>query len=59
MTATDEAELMRQMERAQQENAEVDGDDDSDEMEGMGKCSSGDERPHNKANQSTDESDNE
>lgn len=34
MTATDEAELARQMEKAEQENAEVAGDDD-DEIEGQ------------------------
>ena len=44
------------MERAQQENAEVDGDDDSDDLEGMGKCSSGDEKENDK-NDSLDESD--
>lgn len=36
MTATDEAELARQMERAELENAEVAGDDDEEEVEGMG-----------------------
>lgn len=35
VTATDEAELARQMERAELENAEVDGDDDEEEVEGM------------------------
>lgn len=35
VTATDEAELARQMERAEIENAEVDGDDDEEEVEGM------------------------
>lgn len=34
VTATDEAELARQMERAEAENAEVAGDD-SEEEEGM------------------------
>lgn len=37
VTATDEADLAKQMERAEQENAEVSGDDDDDEEEvGMG-----------------------
>lgn len=35
MTATDEAELARQMEKAEQENAEVAGDDDEEEIEGQ------------------------
>ncbi|XP_011267130.1 eukaryotic translation initiation factor 2 subunit 1 isoform X2 [Camponotus floridanus] len=35
VTATDEAELARQMERAELENAEVAGDDDEEEVEGM------------------------
>lgn len=34
MTATDEADLARRLERAEQENAEIDGDEDEDE-EGM------------------------
>ncbi|CAB0028066.1 unnamed protein product [Trichogramma brassicae] len=43
VTATDDAELARQMERAELENAEVAGDDDEEEEEeGMGKFS-GDE----------------
>lgn len=33
VTATDEAELARQMERAEAENAEVAGDDDEEEQE--------------------------
>lgn len=33
VTATDEADLARKMERAEQENAEVEGDDESDEDE--------------------------
>lgn len=33
VTATDEAELMKQMERAEAENAEVAGDDDGEEDE--------------------------
>jgi len=37
VTATDEADLAKQLERAEQENAEVSGDDDEDEEEvGMG-----------------------
>ncbi|EFN89835.1 Eukaryotic translation initiation factor 2 subunit 1 [Harpegnathos saltator] len=35
VTATDEAELARQMERAELENAEVAGDDDEEEVEGI------------------------
>lgn len=33
VTDTDETELARQLERLERENAEVDGDDDADEME--------------------------
>lgn len=33
VTATDEADLMKQMEKAEAENAEVAGDDDGDEDE--------------------------
>ena len=37
VTATDEADLAKQLERAELENAEVSGDDDDDEEEvGMG-----------------------
>ena len=37
VTATDEADLAKQMERAEMENAEVSGDDDEEEEEiGMG-----------------------
>ncbi|XP_014216861.1 eukaryotic translation initiation factor 2 subunit 1 [Copidosoma floridanum] len=36
VTATDEAELAKQMEKAELENAEVAGDDDEEEIEGMG-----------------------
>lgn len=43
VTATDEAELARQMERAEMENAEVAGDDDEEEVEGMGDFKDGDE----------------
>jgi translation initiation factor 2 subunit 1 len=35
VTATDEAELARQMEKAEQENAEVAGDDNEEEIEGQ------------------------
>lgn len=35
VTATDEADLARRMERAEAENAEIDGDDEEDEEEGM------------------------
>jgi translation initiation factor 2 subunit 1 len=35
VTATDEAELARQMERAEQENAEVAGDDDEEDILGQ------------------------
>ena len=43
MTATDEAELQRQMEKAEMENAEVAGDDDEEEVEGMGDFSGGED----------------
>merc|ERR1711881_496057 len=45
VTATDEADLAKQLERAEQENAEVSGDDDDEEEEvGMGgKVSNGDD----------------
>jgi len=36
VTATDEADLAKQLERAEQENAEVGGDEDSEEEVGMG-----------------------
>ena len=36
VTATDEADLAKQMENAERENAEVSGDDDDDEQVGMG-----------------------
>ncbi len=35
VTATDEADLARRMERAEAENAEIDGDEDEEEEEGM------------------------
>lgn len=36
VTATDDADLAKQLERAEMENAEVSGDDDDDEQIGMG-----------------------
>lgn len=42
VTATDEADLARRMERAEAENAEIDGDDEEEEEEGM-KFDAGDE----------------
>merc|ERR1712018_849154 len=36
VTATDEADLAKQLERAEQENAEVSGDDEDEEQVGMG-----------------------
>lgn len=36
VTATDEADLAKQMARAEMENAEVSGDDDEEEQVGMG-----------------------
>ena len=47
VTATDEADLAKQMERAELENAEVSGDDDDDEQVGMGGKVSGDEDGEN------------
>ncbi|XP_076230759.1 eukaryotic translation initiation factor 2 subunit alpha [Calliopsis andreniformis] len=54
VTATDEAELARQMERAELENAEVAGDDDEEEVEGMDGFSGGegteeDKKPGNES----------
>ncbi|XP_017877356.1 eukaryotic translation initiation factor 2 subunit 1 [Ceratina calcarata] len=53
VTATDEAELARQMERAELENAEVAGDDDEEEVEGMDGFSGGegddDTKPENES----------
>ncbi|KAJ8975537.1 hypothetical protein NQ317_003879 [Molorchus minor] len=43
VTATDEAELVRQMERAEMENAEVAGDDDDEEDQDEGQVYSEDE----------------
>jgi translation initiation factor 2 subunit 1 len=39
VTAMDEADLARQLEKAEMENAEVSGDDDDEEQVGMGKLS--------------------
>merc|ERR1719430_2366389 len=36
VTATDEDELAARIKRAEEENAEIDGDDDDDEQVGMG-----------------------
>ncbi|XP_063982823.1 eukaryotic translation initiation factor 2 subunit 1 [Diachasmimorpha longicaudata] len=56
VTATDEAELARQMERAEMENAEVAGDDDEEEVEGMGDFSGGEgEDEENKGQESQGE----
>ncbi|XP_011311225.1 eukaryotic translation initiation factor 2 subunit 1 [Fopius arisanus] len=56
VTATDEAELARQMERAEMENAEVAGDDDEEEVEGMGEFSGGEgEEEDNKGQESQGE----
>lgn len=58
MTATDDAELAKQMERAELENAQVDGDDDDEEdNEGMGFFSGGEEKEEDeeKANKSGEE----
>lgn len=35
VTATDEADLARRMERAEAENAEIDGDEDEEDDEGL------------------------
>lgn len=43
VTATDEADLAKQMEKAEAENAEVAGDDDGDEDEEVKAFSDGDE----------------
>ncbi|OXU24127.1 hypothetical protein TSAR_013103 [Trichomalopsis sarcophagae] len=47
VTATDDAELAKQMERAELENAEVAGDDDEEENEGMGNFSGGEDNDEN------------
>lgn len=57
MTATDEAELARQMERAELENAEVAGDDDEEEVEGMGDFSGGEDGENEKAERESQEED--
>jgi len=44
VTATDEAELARQMEKAEAENAEVAGDDDEADEEGITYNSGGEDR---------------
>ncbi|KZC08014.1 Eukaryotic translation initiation factor 2 subunit 1 [Dufourea novaeangliae] len=48
VTATDEAELAKQMERAELENAEVAGDDDEEEVEGMDGFSGGEDAEDDK-----------
>ncbi|CAG5100176.1 Similar to eIF2alpha: Eukaryotic translation initiation factor 2 subunit 1 (Drosophila melanogaster) [Cotesia congregata] len=58
VTATDEAELMRQMERAEMENAEIAGDDDEEDVEGMGDFSGGeDEGEDNKDQEDSQDED--
>lgn len=57
VTATDEAELARQMERAELENAEVAGDDDEEEVEGMGSFSGGEDEEEVKAGNESPEED--
>lgn len=57
VTATDEAELARQMERAELENAEVAGDDDEEEVEGMGDFSGGEGDDDVKEDQGSGEED--
>ncbi|XP_057324991.1 eukaryotic translation initiation factor 2 subunit 1 [Microplitis mediator] len=56
VTATDEAELMRQMERAEMENAEIAGDDDEEDVEGMGEFSGGEEGEEGENNKDQDDS---
>ncbi|XP_058801561.1 eukaryotic translation initiation factor 2 subunit 1 [Phymastichus coffea] len=55
VTATDDAELAKQMERAELENAEVAGDDDEEENEGMGNFSGGEENNDEKKDESAEE----
>lgn len=57
VTATDEAELARQMERAELENAEVAGDDDDDEeeVEGMDGFSGGEDAEDDKKPENDDQ----
>lgn len=55
VTATDDAELAKQMERAELENAEVAGDDDEEENEGMGNFSGGEENNAEENNESAEE----
>lgn len=54
VTATDEADLLKKMEKAEAENAEVAGDDDGDEDEEM-KAFSDDDEGEAEANGSADE----
>jgi len=54
VTATDEAELVRQMERAEMENTEVAGDEDTDEEEDMGQRVSGEEDAVNNSGEEED-----
>lgn len=54
MTALDEAELMRQMERAAAENEEVAGDDDDDEDEDYGQVYSEGENGYKDVNSDGD-----
>lgn len=56
VTATDEAELARQMERAELENAEVAGDDE-EEVEGMGDFSGGEGAEDGKSDNASQEED--
>ncbi|KAI5638370.1 eukaryotic translation initiation factor 2 alpha subunit domain-containing protein [Phthorimaea operculella] len=56
VTATDEAELARQMERAEQENAEVAGDSaEEDEDQGMGDATAVEEPAQNGASEDEDD----
>ncbi|CAL7938638.1 unnamed protein product [Xylocopa violacea] len=55
VTATDEAELARQMERAELENAEVAGDDDEEEVEGMDGFSGGEGADEDKKGNESEE----
>ncbi|XP_076761789.1 eukaryotic translation initiation factor 2 subunit alpha [Xylocopa sonorina] len=55
VTATDEAELARQMERAELENAEVAGDDDEEEVEGMDGFSGGEGADEDKKENESEE----
>lgn len=57
VTATDEAELARQMEKAELENAEVAGDDDEEDVEGMGNFSGGENEEDGKSDGKESEED--